>query len=262
MNEIDLVEILFTLFWIFFLVLVLYLHRESKREGYPLDSDRTNRSGGMVQVHGFPMTPPPKTFKLENGETVTVPRPVNERKLALRPAGRYPGAPGEPTGNPMLDGVGPASYSDRDDVPDHTIHGEDRIVPMRVATDFKVNPGIDLIGTGQRSGTDPMGFPVYGADDELAGKVVDIWVDRCEPMVVFFEVAVEGTENHTALLPFTFSRVKGDRINVASINANQFAQVPALGNPDRITRLEEDKIMGYFGGGTLYANDTRQEPLL
>ncbi len=31
--NIDLVEILFTLFWVFFIGLVLYLHRESKREG-------------------------------------------------------------------------------------------------------------------------------------------------------------------------------------------------------------------------------------
>ena len=38
-SSIDLAEILFTLFWLFFIGLVLYLHRESKREGYPLESD-------------------------------------------------------------------------------------------------------------------------------------------------------------------------------------------------------------------------------
>jgi photosynthetic reaction center H subunit len=28
-----------------------------------------------------------------------------------------------------------------------------------------------------------------------------------------------------------------------------------------VTLLEEDKIMGYYGGGTLYADRRRQEPL-
>ena len=55
--SIDLAEILFTLFWVFFIALVLYLHRESKREGYPLESDR----GGDVVVQGFPAVPEPKT---------------------------------------------------------------------------------------------------------------------------------------------------------------------------------------------------------
>jgi photosynthetic reaction center H subunit len=28
-----------------------------------------------------------------------------------------------------------------------------------------------------------------------------------------------------------------------------------------VTLLEEDKIMGYYGGGTLYASKSRAEPL-
>ncbi|MEO1576025.1 MAG: photosynthetic reaction center subunit H, partial [Pseudomonadota bacterium] len=53
LGEIDLVEIVFTLFWLFFAGLVMYLHRESKREGYPLESDRSDRAKRM-QVVGFP----------------------------------------------------------------------------------------------------------------------------------------------------------------------------------------------------------------
>ena len=34
--SVDLVEVLFTLFWVFFIGLVFYLQREMKREGYPL----------------------------------------------------------------------------------------------------------------------------------------------------------------------------------------------------------------------------------
>jgi len=38
--------------------------------------------------------------------------------------------------------------------------------------------------------------------------------------------------------------------------------VPAIAQPDRITRLEEDKVTAYYGAGTLYATPERQEPLL
>jgi photosynthetic reaction center H subunit len=38
--------------------------------------------------------------------------------------------------------------------------------------------------------------------------------------------------------------------------------VPALKSPDRVTLLEEEKIMAYYGAGTLYATADRQEPLL
>ena len=33
-------------------------------------------------------------------------------------------------------------------------------------------------------------------------------------------------------------------------------------NPDQITFLEEDRIVGYFGGGTLFATPERLEPLV
>ena len=44
--------------------------------------------------------------------------------------------------------------------------------------------------------------------------------------------------------------------------AAQFADVPAIKNPDQVTRLEEDKITGYFAGGLLYATPARLEPVL
>ncbi|MEM7081586.1 MAG: photosynthetic reaction center subunit H [Pseudomonadota bacterium] len=256
MNEsIDLVEILFTLFWLFFFGLVFYLHREGKREGYPLESDRTDRSGGRVKVQGFPAAPPKKSFLAPLGGVVYVPRDEVERPLAAEPAAPYPGAPMVPTGNPMLDGVGPASWSDRADVPDKTLHNENRIVPMRVATDFVV----------MDRDPDPRGMQVVGADDVVAGTVSDVWVDRAEPLITFFEVDLGSAHNNKhVLLPIGFSKIhaKKRQIKVRSIYASQFADVPGLASPDEITLREEDRIMGYFGGGTLYADAARQEPKL
>ena len=47
-----------------------------------------------------------------------------------------------------------------------------------------------------------------------------------------------------------------------AIYARHFAAVPALRNPDQITKLEEEKISAYYGGGTLYADASRSEPLI
>jgi len=38
--------------------------------------------------------------------------------------------------------------------------------------------------------------------------------------------------------------------------------VPVTKSPDQVTKLEEDKISGYYGAGTLYAVPSRQEPIL
>ena len=53
--------------------------------------------------------------------------------LKAVPVDNYNGSPLIPTGNPMVDGVGPAAWANRADVPDLTVRGEPKIVPMRVA---------------------------------------------------------------------------------------------------------------------------------
>jgi len=251
-SSIDLAEILFTLFWVFFIGLVFYLRREDKREGYPLESDR----GGSAAVQGFPSMPSPKTFRLAHGGEQQAPRQgANARDIAAEPAAPHPGAPLIPTGNPMLDGVGPASYAQRSDTPDLTLDGENRVVPMRIADDFSVM-GRDA---------DPRGMSVHGTDGVDVGTVSDLWVDRSEPQIFFLEVDLnEANGGRSALLPFAFADVdKGKRsIKVDALYSHQFRDVPALASPDQVTLLEEDKINAYYAGGLFYADASRQEPLL
>ena len=64
------------------------------------------------------------------------------------------------------------------------------------------------------------------------------------------------------LLPIPFARIRRDRIEVNSIMARHFAQVPATRSADQVTFLEEDRISAYYGGGTLYADPKRSEPIL
>ncbi|MEY4855631.1 MAG: hypothetical protein RL409_1320 [Gemmatimonadota bacterium] len=169
----------------------------------------------------------------------------------------FNGSPLVPTGNPMIDGVGPASWANRADEPDRTFHGAPKIVPMRLDPTFSVAKG----------DPDPRGLPVEAADKVTAGTVMELWVDRAEPQVRYYEVQLSGSERRI-MLPAGFVQWPNfglwgnDRLLVKSITAAQFADVPAIRRDDQITLLEEDKVMAYFAGGHLYATAARSEPLI
>jgi photosynthetic reaction center H subunit len=246
----DVAQIALYVFWIFFAGLIYYLHQESKREGYPLESDRS----GSITVQGFPAIPDPKTYKLQDGRTVTVPsNNVSPQTLKATPSGNWPGAPLNPTGNPMLDGVGPGAYADRADIPDVTYDGKLRIVPLRADTAYGV----------AHQDRDPRGMEVIGADGKVGGVVRDLWVDRSEAIFRYLELDVQvGGGTRRVMLPINFTRIGARQVKVTSILGYQFSSVPSLRNPDQITFLEEEKVMAYYGGGTLYATPSRKEPLL
>jgi len=177
---IDVAQLVLYGFWIFFAGLIIYLRREDKREGYPLESDRSDRAP-RVSVVGFPKPPEPKQFLLPHDQgTRQAPRDESfaGEITGTRTTAPWDGSPLLPTGEPMLEGVGPASYANREDVPDLTLEGNPKVVPMRVATDFIVEP----------DDPDPRGMAVVAADGQVAGTVKDLWVDRSEPRILFFEV--------------------------------------------------------------------------
>jgi photosynthetic reaction center H subunit len=248
----DVAQIVLYAFWIFFAGLIIYLRKEDKREGYPLESDRSDRSGGRVKVQGFPAMPVAKTFHLADGSVVKAPRVEHDaRRILARPMGSHLGAPLFPDGNAMLDAVGPAAYAQRANIPDHTIDGRPLIVPLRAAAGFTVS-GKD---------PDPRGMTVYGADREAGGVVRDLWVDRAEPQIRYLEV---DTGSRRVLLPITFAKIDAARrrVTVRAILGSQFAAVPSIASTDQVTRREEDQIGAYYAGGNLYATPARSEPLL
>ena len=256
---IDLVDVCLWAFTIFFFGLVFYLQQESRREGFPLEEDRT----GKIHRTDFVFYPPKKTFNLPNGQgTVSVPPGTRDKRpLAMERTAVWDGAPYTPTGNPMKDGVGPAAYTDRMDIPDVTDDGRPRIVPFRAEPDYTV-PKQDL---------DPRGLPVVGCDGKTAGVVTDLWVDRSEAIIRYLEVNIgDEAMPKSVLLPMTFAVINGGpigainkgrkRVEVHAIRADQFADVPVTRQPEQVTRLEEDKICGYYGGGKLYATPDRLGP--
>ncbi len=244
---IDVAQLVLYAFWIFFFGLVFYLVRENHREGYPVETEGPGRG-----VKGWPI-PGPKTFKLAHGGEAIVPNPVpSSQKLMAEPAHGWAGAPLVPINdNPMLDGVGPGAWADRADVPDVDFEGQVKILPLRVATDFEVSV----------KDRDPRGLPVLGADGEVGGTVVDLWVDKAESLFRYLEVEVAGGTQRV-LLPMNFARIKRDRVAVHAILGQHFAAVPATRSTDQVTQLEEEKIMAYYGAGLLYAEPSRTDPLI
>jgi photosynthetic reaction center H subunit len=230
---------------------VIYLRREDRREGYPLEDDAT----GRLDSAGGPLsTASPKVFRLrDNHGTVSMPNTLRDAAPAhARRIGRFPGAPLDPVGDPLAAGIGPGAYAQRAKRPDLDWEGRNRIVPLRVASEITV----------AREDADPRGFTVLGADGAVAGSVSELWIDRADRLVRYLEVALTG--GRTVLVPFNMALVKARRrqVEVDALNAAQFAGTPALAAADTITLDEEERVMAYFGGGYLYATPARAEPWL
>ncbi|MEO1305090.1 MAG: photosynthetic reaction center subunit H [Pseudomonadota bacterium] len=257
-SGIDLVDVCLWAFTIFFFGLIFYLRREDRREGYPLETDTT----GKQEASGTFWMPPKKKFHLphDRGTLDYSFGPRDDRELPMKRMAVWPGAPYTPTGDPMKDGVGPGAFAMREDVPDLTLEGEPRIAP------YRDSPGFEVAKQDQ----DPRGLDVYALDRKVAGKVVDLWVDRSEAIIRYLEVEIAAEHNasgqaESVLVPMPFAVVKGGRrarIMVEALTAAQLREAPRRKADLSVTRREEDRICGYFGAGKLYATPAMSEPLL
>ncbi|MBY0304688.1 MAG: photosynthetic reaction center subunit H [Sphingomonas sp. 28-62-20] len=248
---IDVALIVLNAFFLFFLGLVIYLRREDRREGYPLEHELTGRlegEGGLI------LTAPTKSFKLPFGHG-TVTAPTKGREPVQVPGARksdwFAGAPIEPTGNPLVDGVGPAAFAERAKRPDLDWEGHARIVPLSTAEGFFL----------ERKDADPRGYAVVAYDGKKAGTVSDIWIDKADRMIRYLQV---DTGARQVLMPMTVASVSRFRqtVTTTAITAAQFADAPAIEGTGVITLYEEERVQAYFGGGYLYATADRSEPLI
>ncbi|MEM9850788.1 MAG: photosynthetic reaction center subunit H, partial [Pseudomonadota bacterium] len=197
----------------------------------------------------FPV-PKPKTWKLPNGRGErSVPDLQREnRELALVKTAESEGFPFEPTGDPMIDGVGPASWAPRRDLPELTAHGHNKLVPMRNLPGFTVSWGKDL-----------RGMTVVSGDRKKVGTVSDMWIDEGEQLVRYVELDLG--EHGKRLAPMTLCKLRGVVMVIKSLHADQFPGIPRTKEPDVVTMLEEEKISAWYCGGVLYAG-RRAEPIL
>jgi photosynthetic reaction center H subunit len=118
MEYIDFAQISIYLFWFFFAGLIIYLRREDKREGYPLESDRKG-----VTVQGWPAVPPAKPARPRHPalvgpdgrelERAVGDEPPAAARVSAQPA--VPPTPQAPPAPPVAPDEPPASSHDEDD---------------------------------------------------------------------------------------------------------------------------------------------------
>jgi photosynthetic reaction center H subunit len=255
-GTIDITEMVLYLFFAFFLALVIYLQREGEREGYPLEKEVAGEGDPNT---GFFYKATPKAFNMANGSTIYKPDGLSDTvPVSFKRTAGWPGSPIEPTGNPLTAAVGPGSYAMRADVPDMTSHGTVRIAPLRASPDFYTDP----------KDAEMRGFTLVGTDGQSGGTITDIWVDRSEYLIRYLEVATilaDGSSTgKTVLVPMTMCTVKkaAKNVRIEAVLGGQVSDAPQLANPNQVTLLEEEKIIGYFGAGYLYATSARTEPAL
>ncbi|MEL6204289.1 MAG: photosynthetic reaction center subunit H [Pseudomonadota bacterium] len=245
----DLASLSIWLFWIFFALLIYYLQTENMREGYPLEDDDGNPAPNQGP---FPV-PEAKTRMLPHGGgEFTVPSQANEdahrrTDLALERTSAFPGYPMRPTGDPMADGVGPASWAPREDKPELDGKGYPKIVPMSAHENYAI-----------AAGNNPMGLSVKGRDGEVVGTVTDLWIDEPEQLARYIEIDVDGAGKR--LVPIQLASIKRREVIVRSLVKSRFAGIPATKSDKQVTKLEEEKISAYVAAGNLYGGG-REAPI-
>jgi photosynthetic reaction center H subunit len=255
-GTIDITEMVLYLFFAFFLCLVLYLQNEGRREGYPLEHDVT---GEHEPTPGLFFRALPKPYLMSDGTTRYKPDDSRDNHdMSYKRTAAWSGSPIEPTGNPLTAGVGPGSYAIRADVPDMTSHGTVRIAPLRASPGFSTDT----------KDAELRGFGIVGVDGQSGGTITEIWVDRAEYLIRYLEVATIAADGSatgkTVLVPMTMCAVKkaSKTVLLDAVLGSQVSGAPQIKSPDQVTLLEEEKIVGYFGAGYLYATSERAEPVL
>jgi hypothetical protein len=132
-------------------------------------------------------------------------------------------------------------------VPELDGHGHAKIVPMAKPKATASLPGAIRVVC-----------PSVPATARSSGTISDMWVDAPEQLVRYLEIELDAEHGGgKRLVPIHFCRIWGKRVKINAIYGKHFAGVPVTKSPTQVTLLEEEKISAYYGGGTLYADQSR-----
>ncbi|WP_158586756.1 photosynthetic reaction center subunit H [Aurantiacibacter zhengii] len=231
-------------FVLFFAGLVYHLRREDKREGYPLEMEGPD--GRIHRAEGFPAVPSPKIFNRPHGRgTVQVPRV--EEPENVRPADQLPpiGFPMLPGADPLMEGVGAAAWTRlREEKPDLDVEGDPKLIPLNDYQEYYIPSG----------DPDPRGWDLYSADERKVGKVHDLWFNRAEFFLRYYEVSIDGAEGRRLVPAFFAEALPEDRIvRATTLAESDLRRVPVRAADDCITMREEDRLNGFFAGGLRFS---------
>lgn len=238
-------------FVLFFAGLVYHLRREDKREGYPLEIE--GYDGRIHSAEGFPAVPAPKVFHRPHGRgTVQVPR--EEDPETVRPERELPpiGYPLDPGPDPLMEGIGAAAWARlREEKPDLDVEGEPKLIPLNDNNEYYIPDG----------DPDPRGWNLVSADERRVGRVHDLWFNRAEFFLRYYEVSIEGAEGRRLIPAFFAEALPRDRIvRATTLVAKDLRRIPVRAAEDCITMREEDRLNGFFAGGLRFSGAPGQIP--
>lgn len=234
---IDLPQIAFWLFFLFFLGLCYHLRRNDKREGYPMKASPFSSR----KLLGFPEPGPPLTYVLNEGGTTIAPHFYEPPPTSAEPLYNFDGTPLSPVGNPLLAALGPGAWVMKKDAAARTEDGDLLLQPLRRLPEWKV---------GKDDAT-PVGMKVFDWRWNEVGTVHDIWIDLGIKIIRMLEVDVAAGR---FLVPIYHTQINEKRreVRVTALTAAQFADIPRPVHPDTITGREDERLNAYFAAGHFY----------
>jgi photosynthetic reaction center H subunit len=97
----------------------------------------------------------------------------------------------------------------------------------------------------------------------MVGTITDMWIDAPEQLVRYMEIELDADHGGgKRLVPMQFCRIWGGKVKINAIHGKHFADVPVIKSATQITMLEEEKVSAYYGGGILYADQSRIDPII
>ena len=247
-GHLDVAQIMLYAFFLFFagLHLVPAPGRPARRLSAGIR--RTAPSSPRLPVHSLAQDlSPRRRLDRESAEFPGRQRPINAVKVEP-----WPGAPHRADRRPVAGRRRPGSWNVRPDFAYKTFDGHDVVAPMRVATNYAVADG----------GGNPIGFSVIGADGKVAGTIKDIWVDRAESMVSYYEIGLTGGKSVLAPVHFCDVNFRARTVKITALTAEPVRRGAATEEPRRVTMQEEEKVAAVLRRRHALFDPARAEPLL
>ena len=251
-NQLDLPTIAFWLFLLFFISLVFWIQRETKREGYPLKASPFTTE----QMAGFPPPPSqPATYILSEGGTTQAPHYYPQPPTSAVPVHQFDGTPLAVVGNPLTAAIGPGAWVRKNDAVLLNDRHQNLLSKLSLLHEWSI----------ERSDSDPRGMKVFDWRWNAVGHVSDCWVDTGSKIVRYLVVDLDPAmvpSVRQVIVPIyhTVIKERAREVRVTALWTHQFADVPMPAESHEMTGQEEERLNAYFAAGRFYRDDPMTMP--
>ena len=95
---------------------------------------------------------------------------------------------------------------------------------------------------------------LVSADKKTVGIVHDLWFNRAEFFLRYYEVSIDGAEGRRLVPAFFAEALTRDRaVRATTLIADDLRRSPIRADDSCITMREEDRLNGFFAGGLRFS---------